>query len=57
MVNKYSDAAKSSGAIMFPQIGIDSAPPDLCTWLMAKHLRETMGVGMREVTVSVHTFK
>ncbi|PNY29899.1 Ankyrin repeat domain-containing protein 50 [Tolypocladium capitatum] len=31
MINKYERVAQETGAIMFPQIGIESAPADLCT--------------------------
>ncbi|KAK0621535.1 Saccharopine dehydrogenase-domain-containing protein [Bombardia bombarda] len=57
MVRKYEDAAKSSGAMMFPQIGIESAPSDLITWALASKIRSELSAKTRDVTVSIHTFK
>lgn len=54
MLNKYEDVAKSSGALMFPQIGIESAPPDLITWSLAKTIREKLSAKTGDVTVSIH---
>lgn len=54
MIRKYESAAKASGAIMIPQIGVDSAPSDLCTWSMAKCLREQLGAKTKEVYVTIH---
>jgi short subunit dehydrogenase-like uncharacterized protein len=57
MIRKYEDAAKASGALMFPQIGIESAPADLVTWSLAKLLRTELSAQTAEVTVSVHTMQ
>ncbi|TDZ29339.1 Saccharopine dehydrogenase-like oxidoreductase [Colletotrichum spinosum] len=54
MINKYEAAAQETGATMFPQIGIESAPPDLVTWALAKELREKLSAKMSAVTVSIH---
>ena len=57
MIKKYEKTAQESGAIMFPQIGIESAPPDLCTWALAGLLREEMGAKTGEVTINVYTLE
>lgn len=54
MIRKYESTAKASGAIMIPQIGVESAPPDLTTWLLAKCLREQLGAKTKEAVVSIH---
>ncbi|OLN83710.1 Saccharopine dehydrogenase-like oxidoreductase, partial [Colletotrichum chlorophyti] len=54
MIGKYEGVAKESGAMMFPQIGIESAPPDLVTWTLAKEIRENLSAKTGAVTVSVH---
>lgn len=57
MITKYEDAAKASGAMMFPEIGVESAPPDLLTWSMAKTIREQLSAQTGDVTVSVHALE
>ncbi|KAJ2970085.1 hypothetical protein NQ176_g8351 [Zarea fungicola] len=54
MIEKYEDVAKDSGAIMIPQIGVESAPSDLTTWLLADHIREELDADTKEVTISIH---
>ncbi|KAK2013003.1 saccharopine dehydrogenase [Colletotrichum eremochloae] len=54
MINKYDSVARETGAMMFPQIGIESAPPDLLTWLLAKQVRENLSAKTGAVTVSIH---
>jgi len=53
MIKKYEDTAKSTGALMFPQIGVDSAPPDLVAWSLATLNRSELNADTRDVTVSV----
>ncbi|CAM1505491.1 Fc.00g111280.m01.CDS01 [Cosmosporella sp. VM-42] len=55
MIKKYEAAAKESGALLFPQSAIESAPPDLCTWLMAKAVRTELGLPLKDTIVSLHT--
>ncbi|KAK1756205.1 Saccharopine dehydrogenase-like oxidoreductase [Echria macrotheca] len=43
MITRYASTASASGALMFPQVGIESAPSDLVTWTLARVLRETYG--------------
>ena len=57
MIKKYEDVAKSSGALMFPQIAIESAPPDLVTWCLAGLIKSERNAGTRDVTVSILRLK
>lgn len=57
MIDKYEDTAKDSGAIMIPQIGVESAPSDLTTWLLAEHVRDELDADTKEVTISIHELK
>lgn len=54
MIKKYEGLAQETGAMMFPQIGIESAPPDLVTWVLAKQVRERLSAQTGAVTVSIH---
>ncbi|KAK4169370.1 Saccharopine dehydrogenase-like oxidoreductase [Cladorrhinum sp. PSN259] len=56
MIKTYSAAAKKSGALLFPQFGIESAPPDLLTYSLASHLRKEQKSKTEDVTISIHTF-
>jgi short subunit dehydrogenase-like uncharacterized protein len=57
MIKKYERAAKQSGAIMIPQTGIESAPPDLITWSLVEMIKERFSAPTAEVVVSVHELK
>lgn len=57
MIKKYEKTAKESGAILIPQIGLESAPADLCTWALATTLRKQMNVKTRDVTISIHNIR
>lgn len=57
MIKKYEATAKKSGAIMIPQIGIESAPPDLLTWSLVEMIKERFSAPTAEVVVSVHELK
>lgn len=54
MIKKYEDTAKASGAIMVPQCGVESSPPDLVTWSLAAAVRSKLNAPVGEVTVSIH---
>ncbi|KAK4230877.1 Saccharopine dehydrogenase-domain-containing protein [Podospora fimiseda] len=56
MINTYSSAAQKSGALLFPQFGIESAPPDLLTYSLASHLRTEHQAKTEDVIISIHTF-
>ncbi|KAK4123364.1 hypothetical protein N657DRAFT_690976 [Parathielavia appendiculata] len=57
MLKKHELAAQASGALLFPQIGIESAPPDLVTWSLASFIRDSYSSPIRDVTVSIHNLK
>lgn len=52
MIKKYERSAKASGAIMIPQIGVDSAPADMVTWSLVDLIREKFSVPTAEVVLS-----
>ncbi len=53
MVQRYEATAKRNGAIMIPQNGVESAPPDLLCWLLATHIRESLSTGIGEAVVTM----
>ncbi|TVY82175.1 putative trans-acting enoyl reductase [Lachnellula suecica] len=57
MIKKYERTAKSTGAIMIPQIGVDSAPADLVTWTLCSLIREKYSAPTAEVILSLHEMK
>ena len=57
MVQKYHDLAKQTGAIMIPQNGVESAPPDLICWMLSSHVRKTLNARIAEAIVTVHELK
>lgn len=54
MIHRYEATARQTGAIMLPQAGIESAPPDLCTWLLARRLRTAIDAPTGDVVISLH---
>ena len=54
MIRKYEQVAKKSGAIMFPQSGIESAPSDIINWALASRIRSELGAQTGDVTLSVY---
>ena len=42
---------------MIPQIGVDSAPADLLSYLMVTHIRETLSAGTAELYYSLYEMK
>jgi len=57
MLKNYESTAKATGAMMFPQFGIESAPADLVTWTLAKALRTESHAQTRDVTLSIHNLR
>ena len=57
MLETYEQDAKASGAIMVPQIGLESAPSDLVAWMLVSMIRERFSCPTGEVNVSIHEFK
>ncbi|RYP14404.1 hypothetical protein DL765_006393 [Monosporascus sp. GIB2] len=54
MIQKYEATAKSTGACMIPQCGIESAPSDLITYLMASLIRSELSASTSDVVVDFH---
>ncbi len=54
MIKKYEKTAEASGAWMFPQIGVDSAPADLTTWTLVTMIKEKLSVKTAEVVCSLY---
>ena len=57
MIQKYHETAKENSSIMIPQNGIESAPTDLMCWMLASHIRSTLGVGTGEIVHTIHDMK
>lgn len=57
MIKKYEKTAKASGAILFPQTGVESAPADLTTWALAKAIRTELGAPTKDVKLSIHNIR
>ncbi|CAJ2505992.1 Uu.00g001220.m01.CDS01 [Anthostomella pinea] len=54
MLKKYNAAAKASGACMFPQSGIESAPSDLIAFSLASLIKSKLSTGVGDVVVDLH---
>ncbi|KAI0199551.1 hypothetical protein F4808DRAFT_451345 [Astrocystis sublimbata] len=54
MIKKYEKAAKASGACMFPQCAVESAPSDLATFSLASLIRSELSASVGDVVVSIH---
>ncbi|KAK4973277.1 hypothetical protein LTR66_011207, partial [Elasticomyces elasticus] len=57
IIEKYHDVAQKNRAILIPQTGIESAPADLLTWALVSHIRQTLDLPTRRVTLTVHDMK
>ena len=57
MIQRYHALAKSTGAIMISQIGVESAPSDLITYALASLIRKTCNSPTGEVIATVHEMK
>jgi short subunit dehydrogenase-like uncharacterized protein len=54
MIRKYETVAKRTGAIMIPQIGIESAPSDLLTLSLVSLIRTRLSAPTGQVIMSLH---
>lgn len=54
MIKKYEAVAKATGAWMFPQSGLESAPSDLLTWTLVSTIRSQLSSQTRDVVMSLH---
>ncbi|KAK2865400.1 hypothetical protein FQN49_003614 [Arthroderma sp. PD_2] len=57
MVDKFHETAKSTGAILISANGVESAPADLLTYIMAKSIKNQFGAVTDETTVSLYHIK
>lgn len=57
MTKKYEKVAKTTGAILISQLGIESTPSDLMAWSLVALIRQMLGVPTREVILTVHDWK
>lgn len=57
IIIKYEDAAKKSGAIMIPEVGVESAPSDLIAYIATRLIRKVWDCGVMDIVASVHELK
>lgn len=57
MTKKYQKIAETTGAIMIPQLGIESSPSDLIAYSCVALNRQMLGAPTREVIMAVHDWK
>lgn len=57
MTRKYENVAKSTGAILICQMGIESTPSDLMAFSSVSFIRQMLGVPTREVIMAMHDWK
>jgi short subunit dehydrogenase-like uncharacterized protein len=57
MIQKYNETAHASGACIFPQAGVESAPPDLVTFALASLTRTELSAPVGDVVVSLHEIR
>jgi short subunit dehydrogenase-like uncharacterized protein len=57
MIAKYDAVAKSTGAIIIPECGLDSVPADLTAFAVANHIRKTLDAPTANVILSLFDFK
>jgi short subunit dehydrogenase-like uncharacterized protein len=57
MIKKYHAVAQRTGAIMIPQIGLESAPGDLITYSLVAANRKVLSCATKEVILSLHDIK
>lgn len=54
MIEKYHDIARKTGAIIIPEIGIESAPSDMLAWSLATLFKESLSLDTAEVICTLH---
>lgn len=57
MIQKYHTIARANGAIIIPEIGIESAPSDMLAWSLATLFRREFSLATREVICTIHRIK
>jgi short subunit dehydrogenase-like uncharacterized protein len=54
MIKKYETVAENTGAWMFPQSGLESAPSDLLTWALVSTIRSKLSSPTGDVVMELH---
>ncbi|OQU99242.1 hypothetical protein CLAIMM_04905 isoform 1 [Cladophialophora immunda] len=54
---QYEDTAKRTGAIMIPEVGVESAPSDLVAYIATRLVRKVWDCGVMDMVASVHELK
>ena len=57
MIEKYDSTARANGAIIIPEIGLESAPSDMLAWSLASLFRKEYSLPTRDVVCTLHVFK
>lgn len=57
MIEKFHETAKKNGAIIIPEIGIESAPSDMLAWSLVTLLRQSRSVRTKEIVSTLHELK
>ncbi|OQU99243.1 hypothetical protein CLAIMM_04905 isoform 2 [Cladophialophora immunda] len=57
IIVKYEDTAKRTGAIMIPEVGVESAPSDLVAYIATRLVRKVWDCGVMDMVASVHELK
>lgn len=57
IILKYEESAKKTGAIMIPEIGVESAPSDLVAYIATRLVRKVWDCGVMDIVASVHELK
>jgi short subunit dehydrogenase-like uncharacterized protein len=57
IILKYEETAKKTGAIIIPEIGVESAPSDLVAYVATRLVRKVWDCGVMDIVASVHELK
>jgi short subunit dehydrogenase-like uncharacterized protein len=57
IIVKFEDTAKKTGAIMIPEVGVESAPSDLVAYIATRLIRKVWDCGVMDVVASLHELK
>ena len=57
IIIKFDAIAKKTGAIMIPEVGVESAPSDLIAYIATSLIRKVWDCGVMDVVASVHELK
>ncbi|KIX04537.1 uncharacterized protein Z518_05407 [Rhinocladiella mackenziei CBS 650.93] len=57
IIVKYEDTAKKTGAVLIPEVGVESAPSDLVAYIATRLIRKVWDCGVMDVVASVHELK